>query len=161
MDDVLALFDGLPRQTFAPGEVLLAEGTPAGAMYVLVDGRAEVRKGGMAVTLVTERGSFLGEMAILLDEPHSADVVALDATEVVVLEDAATAIATSPELTAAIARLLARRLAAVTNYLGDLKRQYADAEGHLTMMDQVLSELMTVRPTAVEPGSERGDQPEY
>jgi hypothetical protein len=29
------------------------------------------------------------------------------------------------------------------------------------MMDEVLSELMSMRPTSVEPGSERSDVPDY
>ncbi|MFO7778998.1 MAG: Crp/Fnr family transcriptional regulator [Nitriliruptoraceae bacterium] len=161
MDDVLARCSGLPSRTFDVGEVLLAEGAPAGTMFVLVSGRVEVRKGEVTVTSVSEPGAFLGEMSTLLDTPASAEVVAVDPTEVLVLEDAVTAVAADPQLTLAIARLLARRLQAVTSYLGDLKRQYGDLDGHLAMMDTVLSELSSMRPREIEAGSERDDVPDY
>jgi CRP/FNR family transcriptional regulator, cyclic AMP receptor protein len=160
MDDVLALCSGLPSRTFEPGEVLLTEGG-RGEMFVLVNGRVEVRKGQVTVTSVSEPGSFLGEMAALLGTAPSADVVAVTPTEVLVVEDAAASVAENPELTLAIARLLARRLQAVTSYLGDLKRQYADLDGHLSMMDTVLSELSSMRPREIEAGSERDDVPDY
>jgi len=161
MDDVLALCSGLPSRTFEAGEVLLAEGGRGVAMFVLVTGRVEVRKGSVTVTSVSEPGAFLGEMAALLGTPTSADVVAVAPTEVLVVEDAAASVADNPQLTLAIARLLARRLHAVTNYLGDLKRQYADLDGHLSMMDTVLSELSSMRPRDIEAGSERDDVPDY
>ncbi len=161
MDDVLALCSDLPARIFAPGEVLLAEGTRGAAMFILVAGRVEVRKASVTVTSVSEPGAFLGEMAALLGTPASADVVAVAPTEVLVVEDAAASIADDPQLTLAIARLLARRLQAVTSYLGDLKRQYADLDGHLSMMDTVLSELTSMRPRDVEAGSERDDVPDY
>ncbi|MFO7961389.1 MAG: Crp/Fnr family transcriptional regulator [Nitriliruptoraceae bacterium] len=161
MDDVLALCSGLPSRTFDAGEVLLAEGAPPTTMFVLVTGRVEVRKGQVTVTSVSDPGSFLGEMAALLGTATSADVVAVTPTEVLVLEDPAAAVADDPQLTLAIARLLARRLQAVTSYLGDLRRQYADLDGHLSMMDTVLSELTSMRPREIEAGSERDDVPDY
>jgi CRP/FNR family transcriptional regulator, cyclic AMP receptor protein len=161
MDDVLALCRDLPPRRFGAGEVLLAEGSPGSALYVLVSGSVEVRKGEVVVTTVREPGSFLGEMAALLGTPYSADVVAAGDVEVLELSDGAASVAENPELTLAIARLLARRLHAVTSYLGDLKRQYSGLDGHLGMMDQVLSELVSMRPTGVAPGSERDDVPDY
>lgn len=161
MDDVLALCRDRPSRTFAPGEALLTEGARGAAMVILVTGRVEVRKGSVTVTSVSEPGAFLGEMAALLDTPTSADVVAVVPTEVLVVEDPASSIVDDPQLTLAIARLLARRLQAVTSYLGDLRRQYAEIDGHLSMMDTVLSELTSMRPRDVEAGSERDDVPDY
>lgn len=141
--------------------MLLAEGGRSGSLFVLVSGRVEVRKGELTVTSVAEPGAFLGEISALLGTPTSADVVAVEPTELLVLEDAEDAVANDPQLTLAIARLLARRLQAVTSYLGDLRRQYADLDGHLSMMDSVLSELSSMRPRDIEPGSERDDVPDY
>jgi CRP/FNR family cyclic AMP-dependent transcriptional regulator len=66
-----------------------------------------------------------------------------------------------PDLTYAIAQILARRLAAVTAYVVDIKRQYADSNTHLALMDRVLGSLVAVHPTAINPGSERSDVPDY
>ena len=161
MDDVLALCADLPTRTFERGEHLLAEGTSGSVMFVLVTGSVEVRKGGVPVTKVSDPGSFLGELSALLGTPHSADVVAIEPTEAFVVEEASASLATNPDLTLAVARLLALRLRAVTSYLGDLRRQYADVDGHLATMDQVLAELVAMRPRTIEPGSERGGMPDY
>ena len=56
---------------------------------------------------------------------------------------------------------LARRLVAMTSYLADLKRQYADSNSHLALMDKVLVELMGQTATEMKMGSERSDQPDY
>ena len=56
---------------------------------------------------------------------------------------------------------MARRLTAVTAYLVDIKRQYADTNTHLALMDQVLGHLIAMQPTAFQPGSERDDVPDY
>jgi RNA polymerase sigma factor (sigma-70 family) len=78
-----------------------------------------------------------------------------------VLEHASTAVRTNPDLALAVARLLARRLAGVTAYLADIKRQYADSNTHLALMDQVLGNLVAANPADERPGSERSDVPGY
>ena len=160
MDDVLALCEGLPRREVAEGERLVAAGDPGVQMFVLVTGSVAIERGGVALTRVDEPGAFLGEMSVVSARPASADVIALEPSTVVVIDQAARALTDSPELLLAVARMLARRLDAVTGYLSDLKRQYADADGHLGMMDQVLGALMSIRTTPMEPGSERSDLPE-
>jgi CRP/FNR family transcriptional regulator, cyclic AMP receptor protein len=161
MDDVLTLCAELPTRSLEAGECLLEEGTPAGPMYVLVRGAVEVRKDGSTLLRIDTPGSFLGEVSALLGTRRSADVVATEPTEVRVIEEPSAALAADPQLVVAMARLLAHRLRAVTSYLADLKRQYGDAGGHLALMDQVLSELMSLRTASLEPGSEREDVPDY
>ncbi len=45
-----------------------------------------------------------------------------------------------------VARILAHRLDAVTRYLVDVKQQFAQAGGHLGMVDEVLETVMTRHP---------------
>lgn len=161
MDDVLALCADLPTRVLAAGEVLLTEGSPAGALYVLARGAVEVRKDGQPLLRIDEPGAFVGEISSLLGGARSADVVAVEPSELHVVEDPAAALAAEPELMLAIARLLAHRLRAVTSYLTDLKQQYGGAGGHLALMDQVLSQLTSMRTTSLPPGSERDDVPDY
>ena len=78
-----------------------------------------------------------------------------------VMDDASASVQRRPELTYAIAKLLAQRLSAVTAYLVDIKRQYADSNTHLGLMDQVLGNLIGTHPSATKPGSERSDVPDY
>jgi hypothetical protein len=49
----------------------------------------------------------------------------------------------------------------VTAYLVDIKRQYADSNSHLALMDQVLGNLVAMHPSTIKPGSERADVPDY
>lgn len=53
-------------------------------MYVLLSGRAEVRRG--ATRLPLARGDVIGEMGLVRGQPRSADVVALDDLEYLVLD---------------------------------------------------------------------------
>ena len=78
------------------------------------------------------------------------------------VEQASESVQRQPELTYAIARLLARRLSAVTAYLVDIKRQYADTNTHLALMDEVLANIIMMQPAApTAMGSERKDVPDY
>lgn len=160
-EDVIGMLDGLEVRRFEPGEELFVEGTTTGTMLVLAEGVVEIRKGDLTVTTVRERGSFLGEISALLGSGHTAGVVARESTLEHVIPDAARAIEERPALALADARLLARRLFAVTTYIADIKRQYGDEDGHLGMMDEVLSELLTMRSSSDELGSGRSDVPDY
>ena len=95
----------------------------------------------------------------MLGSAPTASVVAIEDSTVHVVDKASASVQRQPELTYAIARLLARRLSAVTAYLVDIKRQYADSNTHLALMDQVLANLITMQPAAIKPGSERNDVP--
>ena len=57
------------------GEQLMAEGAPGDALFVLVEGRADVVRGGETVGTI-EPGGYVGELALLDGEPRSASVVA-------------------------------------------------------------------------------------
>lgn len=160
MDDGLAAYGGLPERVFAPGDVLIEEGGRSGELFVLVEGTVDVYRGKVLVTSLSDPGAFLGEMAALMGTAHSAAVVASTPARVLVVDDAATAFAAHPELAVAVARLLARRLHAMTTYLVDVQVQYADQPGHLGLMHEVLSGLMSARPSGVTPGSAREDVPD-
>ncbi len=61
---------------FAEGERILREGLTGTGFYVILDGEVAIRAGGREAA-VLGRGDFFGEVSVLLDEPPSADVVAL------------------------------------------------------------------------------------
>ena len=159
MDDILALCAGLPVRAVAAGEELLAEGGRTGLIFVLVDGVVAIESGGLLIKRVSDPGAFLGEIAALLGIAHTARVVAVEPSRVHVLP--AADLAANPAFLLGVARLLAARLHGMTGYLVDLRRQYGDDSTHLGLMAEVLSELTSVRPAAVAPGSERTDVPDY
>ncbi len=86
-DLVLSLLD---RRTYDFGEVIIAEGGPPDALYVLVDGSARVVKqagGNQETALATlGPGDLFGETGVLNDEPRNATVRARTPVEVARLD---------------------------------------------------------------------------
>jgi CRP-like cAMP-binding protein len=145
----------------AKGDTLIEEAVRTDRLYVIKSGAFEVVRNGVRVVLLAEPGAFLGEISAVLGSGPTASVVAAQDSTVYVIDDASASVLRRPELAYAIAQVLARRLSAVTAYLVDIKRQYADSDTHLALMDQVLGSLIAVHPTVIHPGSERGDVPDY
>jgi CRP-like cAMP-binding protein len=162
MKDVLALCSALPLMPVAAGATLIEEDVRTDRLYVLQGGAFDVIRNGVRVVSINEPGAFLGEISALLASAPTASVIATQDSTVYVMSDASACVRGAPELTYAIAQLLARRLHAVTAYLVDIKRQYADTDTHLALMDQVLANLMAMQqPSATPAGSERNDVPDY
>ncbi|HVH41748.1 MAG TPA: protein kinase [Labilithrix sp.] len=114
----------LPRKTFSAGEIIFREGDKGDAAYMIVTGRCRAFRtvGDVEETLATmEPGDAFGEMALILFEPRSASVVAVDDVTVLVLDQA-----TMNEglglsgWTGALVRALAQRFA-------DLERMVRDS----------------------------------
>jgi CRP/FNR family cyclic AMP-dependent transcriptional regulator len=140
--DVVASHPALELRTFQPGTILLDEGPSTGRIYVLASGEIEIAKGDVIVARVVDEGSIFGEISALLGVGHSATVRAATVVTAYEIEDAATFLDGSPELTRSVANLLARRLMDATTYLTDLKHQYAHRDDHFGMVDQVLEALV-------------------
>jgi CRP-like cAMP-binding protein len=151
----------MPPRHLEPGETLIGEGDEIVSLYELRSGTVEIVRGGATVATVAEPGAMFGEMSLLLDRPASASVRARTETVVVEVDDARSRLATDPDFAVVLARLLARRVDTMTGYLADLRRQYADHEGGLGMIDEVLASLSHSAPIDVEPGSEREPDAPY
>jgi CRP-like cAMP-binding protein len=67
------------RVSYGPGEAIVERGDPGDAMYIMLDGAAEVDVGGRYHRL--ERGNFFGEMAVLAGKPREATVRAVEPVE--------------------------------------------------------------------------------
>jgi CRP/FNR family cyclic AMP-dependent transcriptional regulator len=161
MNDVLAICSDLPEMRLAKGDTLIEEAVRTNRLYVLKSGAFEIVRNGVRVVRIGEPGAFLGEISAVLGSAPTANVVAAEDSTVHVVENASDCVRRQPDLTYAIAQLLARRLSAVTAYLVDIKRQYADSDTHLALMDQVLGNLIAMHPSVSAPGSERNDVPDY
>ncbi len=161
VEELLSLAQQFPRRSFEPGEVLLVDGESVQALFVLIEGALRIEKAGVAVAIMTEPGACVGEMSLLLGVPPTADVVASEKSVLAVIENARTLLEGEAGLALILARLLAERLQVMTTYLADIKRQYADHEGGLGMVDVVLGSLMQRAGARSEIGSERDPDPEY
>lgn len=145
MNRVLNLCTNFPEMQVPMDTRIIDQGANKGRMYVLKEGSFNVVRNGVRVVRVTEPGSFFGEISALLGTPPTADVVALENSTVCVIDDPQSAMKSNPELTHAVAQLLARRLQAVTTYLVDMKKLYRPTDMQLELMDQVLAELMAIQ----------------
>jgi CRP-like cAMP-binding protein len=159
MASILARCGDLPIRSFAAGETIIDEGTPAGVLYVLATGAVEVVKGDVQIVTVREPGALFGEMSVLLEMPHTATVRALEPSTLHVADDPLVFLHANPEIAFELARLLARRLHFVNSYLVDLKRQFEDHGNHLAMVDEVLESLVHHQGRAVG-GSDRCPEPD-
>lgn len=99
----------------ADGEVLVREGDPGDAFYVVLEGRAHARRDGERVTELGP-GDWFGELALLDGEPRSATVVADGPVTVAVLPTATFRLALRefPDLTEQLLAALATQLRAAS-----------------------------------------------
>jgi CRP-like cAMP-binding protein len=155
MRTILSYCQGLPERTFNPGDTLLVDQEKDGVIYILISGAIEVLKGEIQVATTTEPGAIFGEMSVLMDIPHTATVKALTASRVHVVERAAEFLQSQTDIAYQLAKLLAQRLFSVTTYLVDLKKQFADQQDHLGMVDEVLETLVHQQAEECAPGSDR------
>ncbi len=145
MADILDYCEGMDVVTFAPGEMLIEEGTRTGKLYVLIEGEVDVVRRDQQVTHIDEPGSIFGEMSVLLDMDSSANVQALSEAKAYVIEDALNFLSSRSEIAIHLATLLARRLYYTTSYLVDLQEQAAGKREDLDLIDKILATL-TSRP---------------
>jgi CRP-like cAMP-binding protein len=77
------------RRRFAPGEVVFHEGDPGDAMHLLAKGHVAIRVttplGDTATLRVLRAGDHFGELSVVSPAPRNATIVALDATETLVV----------------------------------------------------------------------------
>ena len=112
----------LPISTYEPGEMVIGAGATTGQLLLLRQGVVEVVREGTQIARISEPGSIFGELAVLLDKPHTADVRAVERSEFNVA-DAATLLVSNPAATLYIAAILAGRLDAANGALIEVKRQ--------------------------------------
>ncbi len=140
------LAEQLVSAPFAKGEVMTEQGRVAHWLYIITEGRAEVRvqtaDGGSELVRVIEGPDFFGEMAVMVGSPRLATVVASTSCACFRLgRDAFSKILTDrPEVTKYLAEVLARRrveLDAARDRLDDKQRQSRMAAKHDEILGQI------------------------
>jgi CRP-like cAMP-binding protein len=71
----------LPVVKHPAHEVVLTAGSKTGRLFFLKSGGVEVIKDGVQIANVSAPGSVFGDQAVLLDQPHTADVRTLEQSE--------------------------------------------------------------------------------
>ena len=112
----------LPLATYEPGETVLAAGSRTGRLLILKSGKVSIAKEDIVIATVAEPGAVFGEVSALLDQPHAADVCALEASQFHVA-DSATLLGEDPIALLYVATILARRLDSANTALVELKSE--------------------------------------
>ena len=147
MPDFLELVRGFNNRNYAPGEIIMEQGAASGILLVLVEGKVEILRDNVRVAETAQAGAIFGEMSMLLGCEHTATVRALKPSRFAVIENPQQFLTSSADASLHVAKLLARRLDALSKYLVDVKRQY-EGHDHLGMVDEVLDTLMHRQPRA-------------
>lgn len=161
MSDLLALSADLPILSAGPGDVLIEEGETLSRLLVLVSGAVVVEHDGTAFARIDSPGAVFGEMSAVLDRPATATVRAEGDVRVHVSDDPVGFLSDRPGAALEVLRMTASRLDGMTHYLVDVKRQYADAEDHLGMVDRILDTLLHHQGAASSPGSRRDPEGDH
>src|SRR3981189_2017269 len=159
MRAVLDYCTGGTERKVSAGTLVIHEGGKTGHLFVLIEGRLEVVKGDSVVAVLTEPGAVLGEMSVLLDQPHTATVRAVSDSVIYEFNDAASFLRDQPAVALLIAQLLAQRLNVATTYLADLMHQYAGGGAHLALVGEVVPGMINRPPPQASPGSDRQSDP--
>ena len=106
---------------------MLTAGSKTGRLLFLKSGAVEVIKDGVQIANVSAPGSVFGDQAVLLDQPHTADVRTLEQSEFYVA-DAPAMFTGDPTVALYVAAILARRLDTANRSLIEVKHQLQTGE---------------------------------
>jgi CRP/FNR family transcriptional regulator, cyclic AMP receptor protein len=112
----------LPLATYQAGENVLTAGSRTGQLLILKKGAVSISKEAVEIAKVAEAGAVFGEISALLDQPHTADVRALESSEFYVA-DAASLLVQDPIVLLHVSAILAQRLNRANQALVELKSQ--------------------------------------
>ena len=119
----------LPLVSYQPGETVIANGSKTGRLLFLKKGAVAIVKEGTEIAQVAEPGAVFGELSVLLDQPHTADVRALETSQFH-LANATTLFEQNPMAVLYVATVLAHRLDGANRALIQLKHQLSTGAAH-------------------------------
>jgi CRP-like cAMP-binding protein len=114
VDETTMLAQAAVSHVFAPGETVIRAGDPGSSMFVVHKGRVrvQVNDNGRPRTVATlNEGDFFGEMALFTGEPRTANILAVEETEVLEIGHAAMkrVFDTNPDLVESLSFIMAER----------------------------------------------------
>jgi CRP/FNR family cyclic AMP-dependent transcriptional regulator len=115
----------LRRKQLGRGELLFQQGDEGTALYIIAQGRIKIslsRRMGNVTLAIFGQGEFLGEMALLDDLPRSADAIALEDSQLYVLnrKDFLSFLSNNGHTVHAILNSLSRRLRKTDDQLAEM-----------------------------------------
>jgi CRP/FNR family cyclic AMP-dependent transcriptional regulator len=129
----------LPLEVYEAGALVLAAGATTGKLLILKEGAVEVAIQGVPIAEVAEPGAVFGELAILLGQPHTADVRTLQPSTFYIADGGAI-LRVDPAAALHVARVLAERLDAVNRSL-IAARHRLTSEPRSRIFDEIIDNL--------------------
>lgn len=135
----------LRRRTYGERDLIVRRDSPGDALFLITGGKVKVsylddEGEGETIIAVLSAGDFFGELSILDGEGRSADVTAVEATEVLILSaaDFTMCLHSVPEIGIALLREIAGRLRRATSWIRSLSSQ--DVYGRIAQQLLFLSD---------------------
>jgi len=143
----------LPLTSYQVGETVIADGSRTGRLLILKKGNVAIVKEGHEIARVAEPGAVFGELSVLLDQPHAADVRTLEPS-VFHVADATTLLTKNPIAVLYVATTLARRLNGANRALVELKHQLLTGEPQSAIVQTVskMEELLIASTSLIYSG---------
>ncbi len=134
-EETVMLGQAAVRHVFAPDELVIRAGDAGDSMFVVHKGRVQVQiteNGKPRPVATLNEGDFFGEMALFTGEPRTANVVAMEETEVLEIGHAAMkqVFNTNPNLVESLSFIISERRQGLTSKL-DAPTTEADHSGGL------------------------------
>ncbi|WP_172828815.1 Crp/Fnr family transcriptional regulator [Mycobacterium sp. 1164966.3] len=142
-ESLFAVAEQLEPVQFLPGEIMVAQSSRGGRVYIIISGKVKVAyrhpEGGEVVLTILGPREMFGAMTLFDPEAHEIDATALTTVVAVAIERAQFLlwIAERPEFSDQVLRLFARWVKASTNSLVDFA--FADAQ------NRVANQLLLLR----------------
>jgi CRP/FNR family cyclic AMP-dependent transcriptional regulator len=137
---VLRKLSSLPIESYQQGALVLPGGSRTGKLLVMIEGVVEVVRSGMRIAEIAEPGAVFGDLAVLLDQPHSADVRALHPSTFYVA-DGGTILRVDPVVVLYVAVILAQRLETVDGLLVEARRRLEHADEPHRILRETLNNI--------------------
>jgi len=131
---------------FAPGELILRQGDDGDSMYIIIQGSVDIHvigESGMSEYVATlETGQFFGEMSLLTGEQRTANVMAMNAVECLMVAKASltSLFEWHPELASDISGVVASRqgeLAVTRERLDGEQQRILAARSRVAMLERI------------------------
>jgi CRP-like cAMP-binding protein len=118
-EEIAAITGVAQEGFFQPAQIIVTQGTPGQAFYLIVAGRVEILRDGVSLGAFGP-GDFFGEMSLLDQAPRSATIRALDTTQCLMLSswDFKALLERHPSIAIKLLEVLSRRLRVADERMG-------------------------------------------
>jgi CRP-like cAMP-binding protein len=118
-EEIAAVAAVAQQSYFQPGQIIVTQGTPGQAFYLILSGRVEILRDNKSLGAFGA-GDFFGEMSLLDQAPRSATIRALEDTSCLMLSswDFKALLERHPSIAIKLLEVLSRRLRVADERIG-------------------------------------------